>query len=44
VNNRPLGHGRRLVENAQPLLDTRSETAHVPAVRVSKVAGKLACR
>lgn len=40
VQDHPLGQSRRLVENEPPLLDTRSQTAHVPTVRISDLPSK----
>jgi DNA-binding MarR family transcriptional regulator len=40
IDNCPVGQGCGLVENEPALLDARSESAHVPTVRVSRVTGK----
>jgi hypothetical protein len=44
IDNRTLGQGRPLVQNESPLLDTCSETAHVPTVRLSDLLGTPSCR
>ena len=40
VDNRPLGQGRWLVQDKPPVLDSRSEWAHVTTVRVWGKPGK----
>lgn len=44
VDNRTLGQRCRLVQDEPPLLDTRSERAHVATVRLSKLPGKRSRR
>lgn len=44
VDNGTLGECGRLVENKPPLLDTRSERAHVSTVSVSSMPGKRSRR